>query len=168
MNQKYFSLDKNYILKQAQDDYKLELLTTMVERVKKAYSIYCNPLGIIDDTVLHLEAAKVYKLEKLEFFYLKLSGIYRYKYGCDNQLEFIFNGPGHYAKFKNEWEEKFYEWISKFSKHPRFIKAILEIAVFYPEDRKVHLAENKLNSFLQDQFDLNIRKRRGSNTFQIA
>jgi hypothetical protein len=168
VNQKYFSLDKNYILKQAQADYQIEFLSMMVDIVKEAYSEICNPMGLEDKFVIKLRNLTHYKLEHLEFFYLKLSGIYRFKYGNDNQLEFIFNGPGHYEKFRNQWEEKFFQWIRDFSKDPSFIKAVLEIAVLYPGDREVHLAENKLNHFLNDRFKLKIRKKRGQLAFRIA
>jgi len=168
MNQKYFSLDKNYILKQAQADYQLEFLTTMVETTKSAYYTYCNPLGLHDEFIEKLQSVQHYKLEHLEFFYLKLAGIYRYKYGHDNQLEFIFNGPSHYEKFKTNWEQCFFEWIEEFNKDTRFIKAVLEIAVFYPEDQRVDLAESKLNTFIQDHFEVKIRKKRGINAFRIA
>ena len=168
MNHKYFSLDKNYILKQAQADYQQEFLHNMVEIVKNAYFTVCNPLGIYDEFIEKLQKTKIYKLEYLEFFYLKLAGVYRFKYGNDNQLEFIFNGPGHYEKFKNEWEDRFYIWIRDFSKNERFIRAVLEIAVFYPEDHKVHLSETKLNTFIHEQFELKFRKKRGINAFRIA
>ena len=168
MNQKYFSLDKNYILKQAQADYQTEFLTRMVEMVKDAYAEVCNPLGLEDGFVSHLKSIHSYKLAPLEFFYLKLAGIYRFKYASDNQLEFIFNGPSHYEKFKVEWEDQFYGWIREFSQDPHFIQAILEIAVLYPEGEKVHLSETKLNRFLAERFELKIRKKRGQKAFRIA
>ena len=168
MNQKYFSLDKNYILKQAQADYQTEFLTQMVDMVKEAYSEVCNPLGLEDQFVAYLNSIREYKLKHLEFFYLKLAGIYRFKYAANNQLEFIFNGPSHYEKFKDEWEERFYSWIREFSLDPYFIRAVLEIAVLYPQDQKVHLSEAKLNRFLTERFDLKIRKKRGQKAFRIA
>ena len=168
MNHKYFSLDKNYILKQAQADYQQEFLGNMVEMVKSAYYTNCNPLGLYDKLIEDLQRTKTYKLEHLEFFYLKLAGIYRFKFGNDNQLEFVFNGPSHYEIFKTEWEDQFYSWIREFSRNEGFIRAVLEIAVFFPEDRKVDLAETKLNTFLQQHFDLKIRKKRGINAFKIA
>ena len=168
MIQKYFPQDKNYILKEAQAYNQDRLLLELVEKTKFAYSVQCNPLGLVDETVSKIESAYNYPLEKLESFYLQLSGIYRYFYGADNQLQFMFDGSGHFDKYQNEWEQKFHQWTDQFCMRPDFIKAILEMTIFYPTDRRAQLGENKLNVFLKGYFDVKIRKRKGESAYKIA
>jgi hypothetical protein len=78
MIQKFFPLDKNYILKKVQADTKSHLLNWLSEEVKNIYLFKYNPLGIEDDIILKIKRANHYNLESLTNFYLELSGIYRY------------------------------------------------------------------------------------------
>ena len=88
MENRLFLLDKNYILKQAQNDLRLELQAQLVDIVKLGYFNYFNPLRLKDDISVQVEK---YEAENLSFFdelYDILAGIYRYQIG-DNQLELL-------------------------------------------------------------------------------
>ena len=160
MVQKLFPLDKNYILKEAQLARKNELLVALVEKVKNAYYCYCNPLGIEDDTILKIRNCNAYDLHLLEELYEHLAGIYRYKYGS-NQLELLFDGTDHFHKYQADWSVVFLEWIDTFCKEENFLKAILEVTIFYPKDRKALLAEYRLRAFISQQFYIKVYKHKG-------
>lgn len=160
MHQKLFPLDKNYILKEAQLSAKQYLLDRLVQEVKSSYLLYCNPLGLEDDTILKIRNYKKYDTSLLEEFYDNLAGIYRYKFGS-NQLEFLFDGKDHFEKYQEEWAEMFMEWIRSFCKEENFLKAILEVTIFYPEGRKALLAGNRLKTFITQQLYIKVYKYRG-------
>ncbi|WP_026135533.1 hypothetical protein [Nafulsella turpanensis] len=161
MVQRFFKLDKNYILKEAQQSVRQELLQQMVAFVKEEYLRQSNPLGLIDDTVRTIQQAEEPSTRQLHDFYHILAGIYRYRHGS-NQLELLFDGASHFEKYQQEWCSIFTEWYRQFCQKPGFIKAVLEVSVFYPKDRKGQLAEARMRAFLSQQFnDLRIHKRYG-------
>jgi hypothetical protein len=160
MLRKYFPFDKNYILKEAQLQLESELLLHLVEACKQTYLIRCNPLGLIDTSIEKILAHKGRDFSLLQEFYYDLAAIYRYQYG-DNQLELLFDGTDHFTKFSNDWREAFRHWLHQFLKSEHFLKAILEATVFYPADRKAHLAANRLKSYYAQHFDLKVYKHRG-------
>ena len=94
MEHRLFISDKNYLLKEAQFSQKNYLLQKLIRSVKRIYMEDCNPLGIMDDTILKLKDSKAFGVEFLDRFYFELAGIYRFKYG-ENQLEFLFDGVSH-------------------------------------------------------------------------
>lgn len=167
MQRKLFPLDKNYILKEAQLVCKETLLDTLVEKVKEAYLLFCNPLGLEDDTILKIKNSKKVSTVLLEDFYEHLAGIYRFKYGS-NQLEFLFDGRNHFEKYQDDWSDAFLVWISNFCQEESFLKAILEVTIFYPQDRKALLAGNRLKAFVSQQFYLKVYKYRGIVTLNVA
>lgn len=160
MQRKLFPLDKNYILQEAQAASKPYLLNALVEKVKACYLRYCNPLGLEDDTVLKIKNCIDYDTHLLADFYEHLAGIYRFKYGS-NQLEFIFDGRSHLEKYQEEWEAAFMGWVLEFCSEENFLKAILEVTIFYPKGRKALLAGNRLKVFIAQQFYMKVYKRRG-------
>ena len=161
MVQRFFKLDKNYILKEAQQAVRKQLLQEMVSYVKEEYQRQCNPLGLIDDTVRTIREAENPPTQQLHDFYHILAGIYRYRYGS-NQLELLFDGVSHFEKYQLEWAAAFTEWYQHFCHKPGFIKAVLEVSVFYPKDRKGQLAEARMRAFISQQFsDLRIHRRYG-------
>lgn len=161
MVQRFFKLDKNYILREAQQESREELLQQLVTYVKQTYLQQHNPLGLIDDTILTIQQAENPPTKKLYDFYHILSGVYRYK-NCSNQLELLFDGVSHFEKYQQEWKEGFTCWYKSFCQKPAFIKAVLEVTVFFPSQRKGQLAEGRMRAFLSQQFDdLRIHKRYG-------
>lgn len=160
MVHRFFKFDKNYILKEAQEAAREELLQQMVAFVKQTYLIQNNPLGLVDDTVQAIQEAKRPQTKKLNDFYHILAGIYRFKHGS-NQLELLFDGASHFEKYKQEWAIGFKEWYLLFCQKPTFIRAVLEVTVFYPQHRKGQLAEARMRAFLSQHFELRIHKRFG-------
>ena len=160
MQRKLFPFDKNHILREAQLVRKEALLCALVENAKKGYLELCNPLGLEDDPIRKIKAANHFEMHLLEEFYEHLAGIYRYKYGS-NQLEFIFDGKTHYEKYQEDWAATFQEWTVGFCQEVNFLKAILEVTVFYPKNRKALLAGNRLKAFIGQQFYLKIYKHKG-------
>lgn len=160
MVHRFFKFDKNYILKEAQQAAREELLQQLISCVKQTYLIQNNPLGLVDDTVDTIQKAVQPQTNNLRDFYLILAGIYRFKHG-NNQLELLFDGASHFEKYKMEWAEAFREWYLQFCQKPTFIRAVLEVTVFYPKHRKGQLAEARMRAFLSQHFELRIHKRYG-------
>lgn len=161
MVQRFFKLDKNYILKEAQQAAREELLQQMVSFVKDTYLLQSNPLGLVDDTVLRIQKDSNPHTHKLHDFYRIIAGVYRFKHGS-NQLELLFDGATHFEKYKQDWANAFTDYYRTFSQKPAFVRAVLEVTVFYPKQRKGQLAEARMRAFLSQQFDsLRIHKRYG-------
>ena len=160
MVQKFFPLDKNYILEKAQIDLQQELVTHLINFSKQFYLEQYNPLGIEDATVVSIKNHTTQYTDRLEEFYRNLAAIYRFNYG-QNQLEFLFDGTDHYSKYADDWSQTFKKWLVDFCMKPNFLRAVLELTVFYPEGRKSELAENRMKTFIHQHFDLKIYKYKG-------
>ena len=160
MIQKYFPLDKNYLLEAAQLDSEREFIVKLIDFTKEYYLNNCNPLGLEDDTIKAIKAHKTEYTDRLKEFYRNLAAIYRFKYG-QNQLEFLFDGSDHSTKYRQDWAEAFVKWINEFCSKSNFVRAILELTVFYPKDRRSELAENRMKAFIAQQFELKIYKYKG-------
>lgn len=167
MIQKYFPLDKNYILEKAQLDLEQELIIYLIDFSKKFYLDQFNPLGIEDDPIRKIKAHQTEFTDRLEEFYRNLAGVYRYKFG-QNQLELLFDGTDHYQKYCSDWYSTYKEWLIDFCLRPNFLKAVLELTVFYPEGRKAELAENRMKAFINQHFELKIYKHKGIVKMRIA
>lgn len=164
---KLFHLDKNYILKEAQEAVRIELLTFLVERIKVTYEKCHNPLGLVDDTVLEIRKCKTYNFEMLEDFYYDLAGIFRYR-NADNQLELRFDGITHYDVYQQDWIQEFKKWIMIFEHYDHFQKAILEAAIFSSSEKKNFLAGARLLNFIQKHFGLKVYKYKGIMSYKGA
>lgn len=160
MIQKYFPLDKNYILEKAQFDLQSELIIYLIDFSKKFYLDHKNPLGIEDATIRSIKNHETAYTERLEEFYRNLAGVYRFNYG-QNQLEFLFDGTDHSKKYGEDWTATFKEWLVNFCLKPNFLRAVLELTVFYPEGKKAELAENRMKTFINQHFELKIYKYKG-------
>lgn len=164
---KFFPLDKNYLLEQAQLSLQDELLTALVEQVKYEYQIRQNPLGLEDSFWLKVKNFKPSNLKPLEAIYLNLAGIYRYKFG-QNQLEFSWDGRDHTDKYREEWTETFLRWTKEYCRQELFLNAVLDLTVFLPENRKAQLAENRMNHFVLQQFGVRLHKSKGIVDMKVA
>ncbi|MDX1628954.1 MAG: hypothetical protein R3345_09670 [Fulvivirga sp.] len=167
MVNKYFKFDKNYILEAAQLDNEERLVVYMINFVKAYYQVNYNPLGLEDDTMTRINKHQTVYTERLSEFYRNLCGVYRYKFG-DNQLEFLFDGTDHYEKYVKDWKADFKQWLEAFCAKPNFIKAVLELTVFFPEDRKAFLVENRMKAFIEQHFQLKLYKYRGITEMKVA
>lgn len=167
MIRKFFPLDKNYLLEEAQLELQPTLLTSLVERCKAHYEQLHNPLQLEDVFSLRIKEHEVRNLKPLDGFYLNLAGIYRYKFG-DNQLEFLWDGASHLEKYKTDWAAVFRRWADELCRQEQFIQAVLDLTVFLPENRHAHLAESRMNFVMLKFFaqkegfpELKFRKAKG-------
>ncbi|HMI67524.1 MAG TPA: hypothetical protein VK517_15895 [Cyclobacteriaceae bacterium] len=174
MIRKFFPLDKNYLLEEAQLTLQDFLLSSLVERAKNHYEWEHNPLKLMDSFSLKIKTYKPKNLKPLHPFYQTLAGIYRFKHG-DNQLEFLWDGKSHAEAYQQNWSKAFEEWTDEFRQHGQFIQAVLDLTVFLPGNRHAHLAENRMNYVMlqffsqQDGFpELKIRKTRGILEMKVA
>src|SRR5665811_1706418 len=102
MLQKLFPLDKNYLFRQAQSTLEDSLLEKMVEELRVAYTLWYNPLGLVDDTYARILGNTAFPTDRIKIIYAQLCGIYRYQY-ASNQLEFLFDGRSHLEKYQEDW-----------------------------------------------------------------
>lgn len=167
MTRKYFPFDKNYLLREAQNASRDELLSSLVNTVKDCYQAFYNPLGLIDDTVQKIQESSTANQHYFEEFYDHLAAIYRYKFG-EVQLEFLWDGSSHHDKYAAEWETAFDLWVREFCKHPTFVKAVFELTVFFSPFTRPELAQNRLKVFLSNHFELKVYHYKGIVETRVA
>lgn len=161
MQRKFFPRDKNYILEQAQLSQRDVLLQYLIDYVRIEYLLRCNPLGLADDTSLRIQNTVVNDFSKLEEFYLTLSGVFRFKFYGDNQLQFVFDGRDDLERYQDEWSSTFKRWTREFCQHNNFLKAVLELTVFYPEDYTPQMAGLRMSYFITKTFDVKVDGAKG-------
>lgn len=168
MLRKFFLRDKNYILEEAQLTLQYELLGYLVDFVKVEYLMRYNPLGIQDEMADRIQGHKSGDLRHLEDFYLNLAGVFRYKFYSDNQLEFLFDGRDDSEYYQEQWTAQFRTWTREFCKHQNFLRAVLDLTVFYPADSPVVMVDGRMNAFLQQYFELKIHPQKGIIKIKVA
>ncbi|MDO6438780.1 hypothetical protein Q4534_15255 [Cyclobacterium sp. 1_MG-2023] len=160
MNRKLFPLDKNYILRQAQEAVEKEMMQMMVDELKKAFTLLFNPLELQDDTYLKILSVKSFPDEHLSIIYRQLAGIYRYKFGS-NQLELRFDGKSHFEKYQEDWKQTLQKWVQTLGQDPAYVKNLLRMTLLYDTPSRALFAENRCKSLLNEHFGLLIIKRKG-------
>jgi hypothetical protein len=158
---KFFPLDKNYVLEESQLSVKQALLQYLVDYVKVEYLLKSNPLGIADEPVLKIQQHSGTDFPHLDQFYITLMGIFRYLNYSDNQLQFPFDGSDDYQRYRDEWTAQFKKWTKDFCRHPNFIRAVLDLTVFYPDDSPVLMFDTRMQVFISGFFDLRIHPQKG-------
>jgi hypothetical protein len=165
---KFFPRDKNYVLEEAQLSAEQPLLQYLVDFVKVEYLLRYNPLGIDDDTARRVKAHSTDDFSHLHEFYVALTGVYRFTFYSDNQLSFIFDGRDPASKYREEWEAAFKKWVKEFCRHENFIKSVLELTVFYPDDYTPQMAGMRMSVFITRFFDLKIDATKGLVKIKVA
>ncbi|MEP2025723.1 MAG: hypothetical protein ABJH98_03985 [Reichenbachiella sp.] len=155
-----FEKDKNILLKTAQDQIFTDLAQRLVEIAIHKYSIYFNPLGLVDDTFQRILDYRFDNTNELVGIYENLCVAYRYKYG-DNQLEIIWDGKSHEEKYKEEWSNTFDRWVNDLTENPSVIKGILQLTVFNDKNRELTFVRNAVKGLINDYFEIKILKRNG-------
>lgn len=168
MLRKFFPRDKNYILEKAQLSSENSLLQYLVDFVKVEYLLRCNPLGIADDTTRKIEKHNALAYVQLHEFYVSLAGVYRFTFYKDNQLTFIFDGREDFEKYSDEWSFTFKKWVKEFCKHENFIRAVLELTVFYPQDYTPQMAGLRMSAFIIKFFELKVDPQKGIQKIKVA
>jgi hypothetical protein len=167
VQRKFFPLDKNYLLKEAQSNLENKLLQLLLEKVKVAYQFKHNPLGLTDSFVSRIISYSSDRLSGLSKFYETLAAVYRYKWG-DSQLEFLWDGTDHLEKYKIEWAVFFEHSIAQFCREENFLLAVLDLTVFKPSTDKVELAENRMSHFMLHHFEVKLHKTKGLTAMKVA
>jgi len=160
MRKKFFTLDKNYILQEAQLLNQGAFLASLFEKARKNYLLLENPLGLEDDFILKIKNFKPRNYRFLHEFYERLSAVYRYRYD-DSQLELIFDGRSHIDKYSEEWQIAFQKWTDDFCLDRVFLKNLIDFTVFYPNNRRVQLNGDSLTSYLHRYFKVRFYTRKG-------
>jgi hypothetical protein len=164
---KFFPLDKNYLLEEAQLSLQDSLLSQLIDRVKLEFQQRTNPLGLLDGFSLKIKNYSCHNLKPLHSFYQNMAAVYRFKYS-DNQLEFVWDGRDHPDKYQPEFSAAFAEWIKEFCKQELFIQAVLDLTVFLPDNRHADMVENRMNNFMLKQFEVKIHKTKGLVAMKVA
>ena len=166
MSDRLFLLDKNYILKQAQQDLRLELQAMLVEKIKDGYFAHYNPLRLQDETTELVEAFQPIHLSLFDELYDILSGIYRFKIG-DNQLELLFDGRSHYDMYLEDWKAEFLKYVDQLCTRQNFIIAGLELSVYYDPQKRSELAQNRMKLCIYNHFGLKLYKYKGIQKYDM-
>lgn len=164
---KFFPLDKNYLLEQAQIALHDSLLLQLVDAARKTYVQAQNPLGLNDAFSEKILFYEVHNLKPLSAFYFNLAGIYRYKFG-DNQLGFLWSGADHSEHYGQEWSATFSDWCARLCQQTQFVQAVLDLTVFLPQNRQAHLAENRMNAIMLNLFEVKLHKQKGIVAMKVA
>lgn len=160
MVKKFFPLDKNYLLEQAQLQLRGSLLSLLVQRAKSAYESNINPLGLVDSFTEKIRNTKPKNIALLFGLYDNLAAIYRFKFG-NNQLQFLWDGTDHLSYYKQSWTNCFEAWSNNFCRHELFIQTILDVTIFLSEEDVPQLWENRLNHFITKHLEVKFHKSKG-------
>lgn len=157
------------MLEQVQLTQRDDLLSVMVEEVKRAFETEANPLGLEDKFAAKIRRYQITprKLKPLFNFYLHLAAAYRFKFSS-NQLEFMWDGRDQLEKYHEEWPQAFKKWTIEFCRQELFVQAVLDLTVFLPKNRNTELAENRMNNFMLRQFGVRLHKTKGLVPMKVA
>ena len=158
MSNKQFKNDKNYILKSVQNETKEELLLYLLKISIKKYEYRSNPLGLVDTSFKKLKKYNIDVISKLNFFYKKLSTIYRYNYG-EVQLSFLWDGSSHKEFYKRRWINFFKEEILNMTEKKVFLKTLLSLTIL--RDNDLNQLQYNLSAFIRKKFKIQVFKKKG-------
>ena len=165
LNQRLFLLDKNYILKQVQNDLKPMLQAKLVEGIKTGYFQLFNPLRLVDELSEQVDSYTTKEYSFFDELYANLAGIYRFQVE-GNQLELLFDGRSHYEKYSHDWQEGFDQYMTELCQKKNFILAGLELTVLRSADKRIELAQNRMNVCIYEHFGLKIYKYKGIQKYE--
>lgn len=159
MQTKFFRYDKNYLLREAQENLRQRLLLYLCGQARHAYNQHFNPLGLQDCTTLRICTTTPH-IHSLNATYDALAAIYRYRNGS-NQLELLFNGKTHLEQYHLDWSQCFAQWCQQLCSDATFVRLLLGITILKPLKGQHSLAEQRLRSMVQERFGMKVHKRRG-------
>lgn len=160
MSIKQFKNDKNYLLKKVQLETKKRLLIKLIKKSTVLYNIKSNPLGLIDKTTDRLNNIEYFNYKSLNFFYNKLSAIYRYNHG-EVQLSFLWDGSSHEEYYRNRWKSFFKKETKNMIQNLSFLKSVLYLTIFScKDDEKVEI-QYRISTFLRKNFNIQVFKKKG-------
>lgn len=160
MVRKFFPLDKNYILEEAQLSLQKSLLSYLLDYVKVEHLMRTNPLGLMDRMSHQITSHSSDDTGQLDEFYHLLAGVFRYLYYQDNQLVFPFDGQEDFARYQKQWSDCFKQWAKGFCEQESFRRAILELTVFYPDDYTPQMSGLRLSAFVSKTFNVKLDRQK--------
>tara|TARA_B100000579_G_scaffold246282_1_gene202212 strand:+ start:95 stop:682 length:588 start_codon:yes stop_codon:yes gene_type:complete len=160
MADKLFKNDKNHILKKVQTECKNEFLKNFIIECISVYENKSNSLNLNDSISSLFKNKKILDYNNLNFFYKKLSTIYRYNHG-EVQLSFLWDGITHEEYYKNEWKEFFNKETNKMIKDISFLKYILSIIILNFSKNTISEYQYKLSTYIRKKFNIQVFKRKG-------
>jgi hypothetical protein len=128
IEERYFSADKNYLLKTVQAFSKHLLLEKWANEAYNGYMCQENPLGLEDDFTLSIKSDMTKGVYILEDLYDAIAAVYRYKHG-DNQLSFLWDGRTHMEHYDEEWRTTFQNWCTTLCQHKEVYRTIIKAAM---------------------------------------
>tara|TARA_A100001234_G_scaffold202567_1_gene196101 strand:+ start:244 stop:831 length:588 start_codon:yes stop_codon:yes gene_type:complete len=160
MADQLFKNDKNHILKKVQTECKNEILKNFIIECISVYENKSNSLNLNDSISSLFKNKKDMDYNNLNFFYKKLSTIYRYNHG-EVQLGFLWDGSTHEEYYKNKWKEFFNKETNKMITDISFLKYILSIIVLNFSKNKISEYQYKLSTYIRKKFNIQVFKRKG-------
>lgn len=161
MLRKFFPLDKNYVLEEAQLSLENSLLEYLVDFVKVQYMLQYNSLGLVDETVQRIENHQSKDYTKLRDLYIDLMGIFRFQHYHDNQLEFSFDGREPFDQYCEEWTTEYKKWVRHLCRQKNFIWGVLELTVFYPKEAEARFIGERIQVLIAQFFEIKIHPQKG-------
>ena len=149
MKEYYFSQDKNYLLKEAQQASREVLLEKWVLQSINAYMELHNPLGLIDDFVRSIMEVTNYKTDFLEKSFDFMAAAYRFLYSS-NQLEFLWDGRSHLQKYQDEWATQFDHWIYGLSRIDNINRPVIRACVLKDDSSMLLMQRNFSKAILKE------------------
>lgn len=128
IEERFFTQDKNYLLKSVQAFSKDMLLKEWIQQVFHSYNTQHNPMGLEDDFIIELKQKISYGEEILKDIYDVLAAIYRYDH-ADNQLEFQWDGRTHMEVYDSEWKSMYSHWITELSLIKEIQRPVIKYAM---------------------------------------
>ena len=160
MSDKLFQNDKNYILKKVQLATKETLINYLISKSIEKYELSSNPLGLNDNTSNFIKNFKISNYKKLDFFYRKISTIYRFNHG-EVQLSFLWDGSSHEEFYKNRWSSFFKNEIKRMVYNEKFRKILLSILILIKKKDCISNLQYYLSSFIRNKYNIQVFKRKG-------
>jgi hypothetical protein len=71
-------------------------------------------------------------------------------------------------KYQAEWSCQFKKWTKEFCKHENFLRAVLDLTVFYPMESAVLLMDTRMHTFIHHFFDVRIHPQKGITRKNVA
>ena len=128
IEEKYFTQDKNYLLKSVQAFSKESLLNEWINVILKAYSQQHNPMGLEDDFIVGLKTKLTRGKDLLADNYNILAAIYRHNHS-DNQLEIMWDGRSHMEAYDADWKKMYLQWANHLSLIKEIQRPVIKYAV---------------------------------------
>ncbi|MEP0986984.1 hypothetical protein [Ekhidna sp.] len=128
IEEKYFTQDKNYLLKSVQAFSKEILLDQWLQQILTSYNLQHNPMGLEDDFIIELKKKIHFAKDILEDNYDIIAAIYRHDHS-DNQLEIMWDGRSHMEAYDSDWKSMYANWIGRLSLVKEIQRPIIKYAV---------------------------------------